>query len=260
MAKLRNILFIVLFIPLLLILIWYFAVPLNIVEDQIDRALLNSGNNNIKLSMVELRKGLLFALYADSLDMNIDNKPAVQITEFTGRFTPRYLADRQLAFLLNGKMGTGDVSGIVKLPVEGNITVDRAELSAIPYLTRLGIAIKGTLSSDIVLKDEKVTVLFEVPDLDIAEGALAAIPFLNTFHKMQGALSLINDRIEFDSVSLEGEKGFARLRGNITKGIMDLDLEIMPEAGKLNALESMIISTYFVSPGYFVIPLNGPLL
>ncbi len=106
----------------------------------------------------------------------------------------------------------------------------------------------------------KVFLQFEIPDLDIAESALSVIPFLNTFHKIQGALSIKNNIITFDSVSLEGEKGYARLKGRITNGYMNLSLEVMPEAGKLTSLEEMLIGKYIVSPGYYVVPLKGPVM
>jgi len=260
MTKVRNIIFILLTIPVLLVLIWLFAVPEQLIKEQIDEELSRSRSNNVRLSIDGLRKGVLFTLHADSLNMHIDNKPAISITEFTGNFTPRYLLDKKLGFLINGKIGTGNVHGILKLPLEGDIKIERAELSAISYLSRFGIDIDGNLSSDINILNETVNVVFEIPDLDIAESALAAVPFLNTFHKMQGALSVQNNTVYFDSVSLEGEKGYARLKGTIKNGVMNLVLEIMPLAGKLNTLESMLLGKYIVSPGYYSIPIKGPLM
>jgi hypothetical protein len=38
---------------------------------------------------------------------------------------------------------------------------------------------------------------------------------------------------------------------------MDLVIELMPDRDKLNALESMMIGKYIVSPGYYVVPIKG---
>ena len=260
MKKLRTVLIIIICIPIFIILIWLFAVPEDLIKEQIDDALAQSGNNNISLSIDGMSKGLLLSLNADRLNMGLDGKPAVKVTDFRCSFTTRYLANMELGFLINGKIGAGDVDGYFKLPVDGKIHIDRAELNAIPYLTGLGIDINGSLSSDIIIKDQSVMVEFEIPDLDIAESALSVIPFLNTFHKIQGALSIKNNLITFDSVSLEGDKGYARLKGRISNGYMNLALEVMPEAGKLTSLEKMLIGKYIVSPGYYVVPIKGPVM
>ena len=73
-------------------------------------------------------------------------------------------------------------------------------------------------------------------------------------------VAIKNNIITFDSVSLEGDKGYARLKGRITNGYMNMALEIMPEAGKLTSLEKMLIGKYIVSPGYYVVPLKGPVM
>ena len=65
--------------------------------------------------------------------------------------------------------------------------------------------------------------------------------------------------LQVDSISLEGEKGFARLKGKINNGLADMTLELMPLKDSLNTLESMLIGKYIVSPGFYEIPINGPL-
>jgi type II secretion system protein N len=210
------------------------------------------------LSVNGLRKGLFFSLSADSLNLTLDNRPALEITDFTGSFSPRYLTAMKPGFVIKGKIGTGAVSGILKLPLEGSVKIDRAELSAISYLKRFDVDINGNVSSDISVRDGVVKVIFNVPDLNIDDSALV-VPLLNTFSKLQGALSVKENTIHIDSISLEGEKGYARLKGSITGNVMNMALELMPAAGKLKGMESMLIGKYIVSPGYYVVPVKGPL-
>jgi len=39
---------------------------------------------------------------------------------------------------------------------------------------------------------------------------------------------------------------------------MNLKLELMPDQDKLSDIESMLIGKYQVSPGYYAIPVRGP--
>jgi type II secretion system protein N len=260
MTRYRLIFIILIGIPVFLILTWLLAVPSSLIETQIEKALKQSGEKSMSLSVTGLKKGIFFTLSADSLDLLMDNKPAMQVSVFSGTFSPRHLLGGQLAFNIEGNIGTGDVSGTVKLPIDGNISIKNAELNAISYFARFGIDINGNLSSEINIKNDYVHVVFNIPDLSIGDSESSVIPLLNTFRTMQGALSIRGNNINIESVSLEGEKGYARLKGDITNGVMNLKLELMPLTGKLNTLESMFIGKYIVSPGYYVIPIKRPLL
>jgi hypothetical protein len=67
--------------------------------------------------------------------------------------------------------------------------------------------------------------------------------------------------IDVASVSLEGPNIFARLRGTIRNNFMDLRMEVMPEKVFLeNPLLLSQVDRYQVSPGYYVIPVKGPLV
>jgi type II secretion system protein N len=257
--KLRNILFaLAAAIPVLLVLMWTIAVPVDLIRERLESAVAGQADSSAALSVNGLRKGLFFTLSADSLDMKIDNRPALKITDFTGSFSPRYLAGRKLGFDIKGKIGTGDVNGILKLPLEGSIKTEQGELSEIPYLKRFNTVINGHVSSVMSIKDNTIKLIFNVPDLNIDDSA-SVIPMLNTFTKLQGVMSIKGNSIEIDSISLDGEKGYARLKGSITDNVMAMSLELMPAAGKLTSLESMVIGKYIVSPGYYVVPIRGPL-
>jgi hypothetical protein len=258
MAKLRNIIYVAISIPVFLMLVWLFAIPDNLIREKIEDAIARSGNSNRGLSINGLKKGIFFIIYADSLKMKINNRPALEITDFAGSFSPRYLTDKKLGFAIRGKIGTGDINGILKLPLEGNIKIDRAELTAIPYLMQFDMDINGNVFSDINIRNDIVKVIFEVPDLNI-DDSTSVIPLLNTFHRLQGALLIKGNTIKINSISLKGDKGYARLKGDIKNNVMDLILELMPIKDKLNALESMMIGKYIVSPGYYVVPIKGPL-
>jgi type II secretion system protein N len=256
MNKLLNVLYVLTGLIVFLLLVWFFAIPVSLIQSNIEDVVAQSGNNNMKLSIEGLRKGLFLNLYADQLDLEIDNKPALIVTEFTGRFAPGYLLDGKLAVRIKGNIADGELNGVFQLPVNGEMKIERAALDKIPYLTRFGIDVKGSAYAEIFMDIEAVNIVFKVPDLSIDEST-TIIPLLNTFHALQGSVSIIQNKVQVESVSLEGDKGYARLKGNIINNRMDLAIELMPDREKLNALESMMIGKYIVSPGYYVVPIKG---
>lgn len=258
MLKLQNIFYLLAGITIFLLLIWNVAVPDDLIREGLEDAVRRSGNGSLRLSIEGLKKGIFLTLHADSLNLQIDNEPALHVTDFSGRCSLRYLTGGELAFAIKGRIGTGDVYGILKLPLNADIKIAGAELNAIPYLRQFNIDIMGRVFSDITMDGHTARVVFKVPDLNIDDSG-SVIPLLNTFSSLQGAMSLRADTIKIDSISLNGDKGYARLQGNITSNVMDLTLELMPYAGKLSDMESMLIGKYIVSPGYYVIPIKGPL-
>jgi type II secretion system protein N len=256
MTIFRKFLYFIPGIPGFIILLWFFAIPEDLIKEKIEGAVLNAGSGNVSASMTGFRKGLFISLSADSLDLEVDRIPALKISELTCRFDPGYLTQRRVAFSIGGRIGTGAVNGLLTYPAEGEIKIDRAELNSIPYLSHLGIKSNGYISADIRTENNRTKIAFRIPDLAVQE-ASALFPFIDTFHKVQGVLSLAGDSIKVESISLEGEKGYARLTGDIINRAMDLKLELMPDAGKLTSLESMLIGKYQTAPGYYVIPVKG---
>lgn len=257
MRHFRRPLAVLAIMPVIAVLAWAIAVPTSLIEEKIEEAVVQSQSGSLSLSVDGLRKGVLFSLHAGNLDLNIDGSPALTITDISGRFSPRSLLRGKLVFPVDGRIGAGDVRGMAEYPDEGRVTITGAELSAIPYLRRFGMDISGSLNSLMHIKGDSMSMTFDVHDLMIDDSA-SLIPLLNTFRNLRGALSVAGNRITIESISLEGDKGYARLKGDITDNLMNLTLELMPEANRLNAMESMIIGKYIVSPGYYAVPIRGP--
>lgn len=256
MNKIRNFTYLTGTILILIILIWFIVIPKDLIEDYIEQSPARSGLKNIKLSIEGLHKGFLFNLNASSLNLLIDDRPALVITDLTGRLSAVLFKNKSVAISVNGKIGSGNMDATFSTPSEGKITIERAELVSIPYFDRLGLDIKGHLLSDIAIKNNTVKATFRVPDLSIDDSS-TVIPLLNTFKKLQGSLTLMNNGIKIESLSLEGNKGYARIKGNISNGMADLSLELMPEVERLTSFEEMLIGKYIVSPGYYVVPIKG---
>lgn len=257
--KLRNILYALALISLFIILSWFFAVPDDLLKSKIEDSISSTDNSAINASIEDFKKGVFFSFNADSLKLTRRAIPILNITAISGRINPLYLIKGQLSFSIKGKLGEGDIEGSFRLPEGGNVKITNADLKAIDYLSQIGLESSGFISSDIVLNNSTAKITFAIPDLNIQNSGKITLPFINSFHRMQGALSINEDTTKISSISIEGTKGYARLKGSIDKGVMDLDLELMPSSKEVTPVELMLIEKYKVSPGYYLIPIKGPL-
>lgn len=259
MTRTRKLLYIITGVPIVIILAWYFAVPDSLVKSAIEDSISNNGKLDATASINGLKKGLFFTVHIDSLELNINKIPAVTITDISAKINPLYILKKQLAFSVKAKIGDGDMEGSFKLPETGTLKIDNVEISDIPYLASAGISGRGIISALLNLKNNVAEVTFKIPDAEI-QASLMGMPLpVNSFNKIHGAFQAENNTIRVTAISLEGDRGYARIKGDITNGIMDLALELMPAADKLTPVESMLISKYQISPGYYVIPIEGPL-
>lgn len=258
--KLRTLIYITLAIPLIAVLVWYVAIPERLVTTSLEKAIRNQTQPGIDVSLSGLKKGPLFSMSADTADITVDNVPAVTVTDITTRIDPVESLRDQVTFLLSGKIGTGEILGRFSRHGDGTLTVRDAELNSISYFAATGLQGVGRISADIVISGDTMDVTFTIPDAEITGSPMGVLLPVKAFRKVQGAFSVSKSSVSITSISMEADKGYARLKGTITNSIMNLNLEIMPESGKLESFETMMLSRYQVSPGYYVIPIQGPLL
>lgn len=272
MIRLRNFLYPAIGIPVFIILLWSLAIPDSFIKNTVEEAISGFGKSGISASLKGVRKGIFFSVHADSLEMDIDGKTALKITDISGRINFLHFFKRQFAFSVRGKIGTGVIEGFFKLPLrfvgagkpdgagQGSLKIKDAELDSVPYLASAGLEARGLVSADLSLKNNTLDVTFKAPDADIHGSVKGVTLPVKSFHKIQGALSMKENSIRIKSISLEADRGYARIKGDVTGGIMNLVLELMPSANELSSMESALISRYQISPGYFIIPIKGPLL
>jgi type II secretion system protein N len=260
MNRLRYFFYAVVFIPLVAILVWYFAIPENIIRSSIEDSISQHLGSGVNASINGFDKGLFFTVDADSLDFTVNNTPVLRITDISGRLNPLQVFQKKLAFSVRGKMGTGNIDGDFQFPGNGTLTIDSADINAITYLASAGLKGRGFLSADLYMKDYTLDAVFHIPDADI-EGMPMGVPLpMNEFKNIQGAVSVKENAVTIKSISLEGDKGYVRLKGDIINGNMNMNLEIMPTAGSLEKYETMLLARFKVSPGYYVIPIKGNLI
>jgi type II secretion system protein N len=260
MTKYRYLLYPAIIIPLFFVSCWLIVLPNSFIKATIENSISNHGNPKMEVFVRGLKKGIFLTVFANSIEVKNEGKVVLIITDIFSRINPLYLFKKQVAFSVRGKIGTGDIKGFFKLPESGALKIDQTEINAIPYIQSLGLKVSGLVSAQVNFKNNNIDVYFKTSPVDIQD-TITEIPLpFHSFQKIQGVLHLQANTIKVPSISLEGEKGYARIKGDITDGFMNLILELMPSADKLQPIELMLIGKYQISPGYYVIPIEGQLL
>ncbi|GAB4542081.1 MAG: hypothetical protein Fur0020_11570 [Thermodesulfovibrionia bacterium] len=249
----RTALFIIASISFI-ILSWLILIPDELIRSRIEGAFNNKGFN---ITINGIRKTPLFGIKADSLIIWIDKKEVIRITEPSAVFNPLYLFKEGLMLPIKGRIRDGEVHGGLNPPNALSLNIIRVSLDSISYLKDIGFRGDGHISGKINLMDGVMDIRFEMPDLNIISTGVFPFPFAHTFHSLHGAIKIDGSNIIIESIGLDGEKGYARVKGNIRGDDIRLSLEFMPNYDRLTPIELMLINKYQVSPGYYVIPINN---
>ena len=129
-----------------------------------------------------------------------------------------------------------------------------------PFLASKGIAGSGVITGECKFDDHGGDFRFSIQGLRLKDESLGGsmIP-LDLFVEGRGIISIDEERIRIRSFSLEGKGIYARLKGMIAGGRMDLTIETMPDALLIRerAHSFSLIENFKVSPGYYVIPIKS---
>ena len=241
--------------------LWIIAVPESLLTNLIEGAM---HDGNLRLQVSDMHKGLFYDFRCGSITLTKNSRPLLSVENIEGRINPLSLLILKLNVLFTGDLSRGKVNGKIDL-LRGKshvtVSVNGAELQYMPFFTLLGIDGRGTLSGDINIRDSKGSIPFSVADARFRPAAFAgvAIP-LDVFTGARGAMTVDGNMLRIQSFALEGEGVYARLKGDIAAGRMNLTMELMPQKSfREQNLVFMALKRYEVSPGYYSVPLTGPL-
>ncbi len=253
-----------LLLPLIVILIWSIAIPTNVIERLLEDNL--SRSLNLRVRVEDLKKDILFGLEADSLTLYRDDRTIIKIDDLKLRINPLTLITGTLdVYSIKGNLGSGKLKGNLSISsssYKAHIEASNIDIATIPYMS--GFSLKGTdsFSGNLKIKDGKGEARFWSNNvvLDNAFIAGVALP-LKAFNDIKGALDLSPGYVDVKSFSFEGSELSARIKGTVKAGTMDMVMEVMPKASYLNenSIFFSLLNQYKVSPGYYAIPIKGPL-
>lgn len=238
------------------------AFPVSAMETIIEDSV---RNQNVAMTVEGLRKGLFYRLYADRIALTSTGTELISLHAVHAKINPLNLIALRIDLSVHGRLGEGSFSGDASLSKKSstmNMDFRQARLRDVQFLTMTGIRGEGTVSGNIILTDQRWHVDFFVGDAAFEPTVHGSVLVpLNFFHTVKGAVDVDGNTIDIASIYLEGKDIFARLKGVIRGNLMDLRVEVMPEKLLLeNPLFISQVERYQVSPGYYVIPVKGPIV
>ncbi len=246
------------------LIVWavWIAFPVSAMQSMIDGIL---HNRDLSIRIDGLKKGFFYRLHADRITLANTGGALLLLDSVDARINPLSFIVLRIDLSAQGRIGEGsfhaDASFSRKVRAV-NVDFGQARLKDIQFLTIGGIQGNGIVSGNISLSGQRWHISFSVSDAEIEPVMHGDVMVpLNFFHTVKGAMNGAGNTIDITSVSLEGRNIFARLKGLIRGNLMDLRMEVMPEKALLeNPLFLAHIERYQVSPGYYVIPVKGPIV
>ncbi len=241
--------------------LWIIAVPESLLTNLVEEAMHDGG---LRLRVSDMRKGPFYDFSCGSITLNKNSRPLLSVGDVEGHINPLSLLLFKLNVLFSGDLSGGKVKGSIDLfrgKSQVSMAVRGAELEHMPFFASLGIEGRGILSGDISIRSSKGTVTFSVTDAQFNPAAFGGVALpLDVFNSGRGAMTVDGSMLRIQSFSLEGEGIYSRLKGDIAAGRMNLTMELMPEKTfKDRNLVFLTLKRYEVSPGYYSIPVTGPL-
>ena len=241
--------------------LWIIAVPTSLVTNLVEGSM---QKGSLRLRVADLEKGLFYDFTCGSITLLKGDRPLLSVDNIRGKINPLSLLLLKLAVSFEGELSGGKVEGSIDLFKGGDrisAAVRNAELEGMPFFSLLGVRGRGSLSGDIAIRNTKGTATFSVADARFDQATIAGISIpVNVFTSARGAMTVDGNTLRIQSFALDGEGIYARLSGDVSAGKMNLKMELMPEKSfRDQNVVFMMIKRYEVSPGYYSIPLTGPL-
>ena len=220
------------------------------------------GREDLSLAFFGLRKGLFYDFRAERVELKRSDTVLLGVDHFSGRihFCSLLLGRPNLSF-----RGTVD-GGLVDCQITQSrknrqilIRLSRLPTQKIPFLLALGLHGKGIVTAEFVSDGRVGSLRFSISDFSFDQKTAWGVMLpVNSFDSARGMVTIEEEKIFIRSFSLEGRGIYARARGEIARGILDLKIELMPNVSLVRERSSSfsLIENYKVSPGYYLIPIK----
>ncbi len=243
--------------------IWgiWFALPKNSLESFIEKSVTSS---ELNVDIEGLKKGLFYNFTVNRVTLIGRKGDLFYLRDLSFLIRPWSIAFIRLSISFAGDISGGNVNGKVDIVRDDrriSLNFKDAKIRDMPFLKIAGIQASGSISGRFAMNDSIGLLEFFSKDINFERAIFAGtdIP-LNYFQKVIGSINIRDKEFFINSVTLEGNDIYARIKGNIKNAHYDMNLELMP--GKSFADNDLFLRTfekYEVSPGYYVIPLRGKL-
>lgn len=241
--------------------LWVIAVPGALVVRAIEDSVKGDG---ISLEVEGFSKGLFYNFKADGVHIDKAGERLLSVGDLRGRINLLKLLTLKAAIPFEGSIGGGILRGDAVFERNGyglSMDLEGAEAGKLAFIRRAGLSGSGMLSGQLRMTDGRGEAKFSIEEakFDAMSYSGVIVP-LNLFEQAKGSVLFNGGDIEVQSISLEGPGIFARAKGSIKAGMLDMKLELMPEESAVpDSVLTAVIGQYRVSRGYYVIPLRTAL-
>lgn len=211
-----------------------------------------------------LEKGLFYNFSISRFVLKTSKSELISFENIKAHINPLHLLTLRMDISFKGNACGGNISGYMHLKrnsAQGEIEINKAVMSEVPFLKLAGIKGTGTVSGKYVLANDNGHIDFFTEDAGFEPAFFSGMKMpLNFFSSIKGSLDIKGDIINIVSVSLEGKDVHARLKGSVKNAFIDLRMELMP--GTSLAENPLFLAEFEknkVSPGYYVIAVKEQL-
>lgn len=246
-------------IAVLVIGVWNVGIPEGVIIRLIENSLSDS---TLEIEFSGFRKGLFYSFGAEGIEIKRNGRTLVSAEDFSGRMHLLSLLKLKLPFTFSAGIGGGILDGSLDLlGRELSMKVEGVKAGAIPFVEQIGLKGDGSLSGSMGMKENQGDARFDIREMRFSSGTFGSISVpLSDFRSAQCALEMKGGSVKVRSCTMEGPGVYARIKGDIASGKLNLILEIMPEKSFADRnLVFSLLDRYKVSAGYYSVPLTNKL-
>ena len=247
-------------------------VPSSQLQQLATRAAANQG---LVLTAVGFGKAFPVGIKAEDLTIAGGSGPLIRFDRLALRLRLIPLCAGRVVITCRGAIGKGELQGELELTRKGNLefSVQGIRLEDIPFFTSVANAqargellLRGKLRGRGAAADG--TLQAEVRGLDLRGVKISGTPLPDaSYTASQGMVRISGGRITLESVTLQGEGLYVRLRGDMPADKppaateLNLTLELMPKPDYLDRQKFvfLLLTKYLSSPGVYQVPIRGTL-
>ncbi len=257
---------------LLLLTLTLLLLPSRELVGVVQRVLAQQG---MQLDVGQVSKAFPLGLSAQQVMLSSNQGTMLTADRLVCRFhlLPLLVGRRQWS--VDATIGSGSLrlGGTIGKRAHLTIASSNLRLEKLPILkTALGGSVQGTLGINGTLTGTgpavKGTLQLEAAAIDLRDVSLGGLRLPNSLYRtMRGQLNVANGTVTLQSLALDGEGIYARLKGTFpvttppTAAPLSLTLELMPkpEFMERQKLIFLLLARFMSSPGNFQIPVKGTL-
>lgn len=138
---------------------------------------------------------------------------------------------------------------------KGEATFKDIPFDSTAFIHPENVLFTAPLSGRVIMSDRKADIEVKADQMRWKRLSVSGFDLPpDIFEKGKGALSIEQSRIIVKSFAFEGDKGYARLSGELSSGQRNLILELFPN--DWNEFLLIPLERYKISPGQYKMPLN----